>query len=720
MKMSVGGETRRRGFLIYIVLSSLLLVGILAFSISSFKRDAVEQLSRTVDQNRLLILAQGGTAEILGILRYQANLYASPMWKTFRSVFAEKDPLAGGPWKKTVDFPPGALPAINAIAGTLRGFKVKVEGRIKLVFLERSNTNPVSYSGFIEVQARASAGGNYLMEAKERREIKLVNLQDFLDKYALFVKGFVPDYNDRNRRLRVEGLASKKTYSWIYLGNRDYPQCLEFPSGELAPGANGSLPPILLDVDFVQDSQLLSGFAQGSVGFPGKAPLLDSSSTMGKMFWITQSPIKFSSLAGNFKMDDFFPVSQLREYYRVTIGEASLKAQGSTNQNSTAYPIAQDYLANRNNYPGSTAFKALIQTCMDSWEYKYGYTDYMHLFPDNKADSAMGHYPFNGVASYFTEYQDYNNWRILGGRMPAFFGEKRNTATMIEGQAYVRFFKIAYFDPFVTTMNCLGSDIQVEMPPLPLHFARKGKQDDFQNREIPKFSGNEKWLMSRAVEEFPINRFFFPKETKPRPEPEQYGSKVPGADIYPANDPLMDAFEFDTGADLVRERTVLDGSGRKILDLDGQMQVNKGDLDLSGVNLFRGRGVIVVVNGNCRIGNFQRMDPGSGDSAKIYLTHGNFEVTSAGQSVKIEASLVALALGAGAKRPYMFCCNNKDVHILGNLVVDYLPIDFNNRGIGRELLIEHDPRLFAPSDPFRVSIGQVRTMFSINAGDASW
>jgi len=309
--------------------------------------------------------------------------------------------------------------------------------------------------------------------------------------------------------------------------------------------------------------------------------------------------------------------------------------------------------------------------------------------------------------------------------MPAFYGLTREIPVMIEGNVYARFFKVAFFNGVDTEFPVYGGvKAPLELPPLPIYFRRPDEKPvTFENKEVPGgIKMIEKFMMSRAVEEFPLNRFFFPSETVPRRLPEQAGTKVPPEKIFPSHDPKMTSHLFYSGKNLLALRTFRDASERAVLDVDGLMVLAEGDLDLSKVHFFRGKGQILVVSGNCKIGRFERLDPNSGDVVKIYLNDGRFDVDSGDSEVKIVASLVALTADPTESRLGVFKANQKSVHILGNLVVDLLLINSgaNGLGPGQELVIKHDSHLFSPEDPVRVSVGPISISHAVNSGEPTW
>lgn len=732
----------RSGFLVYVVLAILLMGAMMAFSLSSFRRGAVEQLSRTVDANRLLLVAQAANQEVMATLKRRANDPNTAIGQAFREVFTIQNPLASGFWSKTLTFGSGDLPVTQGIAGTIRNLTVVPEARVQIVVTARANTFATSAIGYIEVISRAAPTGNLTqsLEIKERRELKLANITDFLDKYALFVKSYVPDYNDPDHRIVIQGVpnpsGNRKVFSWVYLGNRYYPPCAEFAGGNVASA------PILLDLDFVGDRNLVSAFAMD----PDNAvftPDFDTDNlkktSKGQLFWVSPTggipflPITRPTNPGDpsvFQESDFYSVPELRKYYEEILVKPALADANSGNPNATSQAIADDYNANRDNYPGSQAFRALVKTCVEQWRYYFGYTDYSHLVKSITASPIelsqfVQTMPFEGILNYFVSYKDYNPQRLMGGKMPAFFGPDRKTPVMIEGNCFLRYFKVAFFDQVVPQLPILASidPRKVILPPIALKYSWGGGGTNFLNRMVAKIHGNEKCLMSRAVDGFSINKFFFPNEpdhSQPKQSSGSGGQK--GDEIFPSFDRKLVTYQFDNGGQLLAKRVYSDEQGRRVLDIDGWMVVYGGDLDLTSVGTFRGRGVILVLGGNVKLGTLVKLVPGSSDLLKIYVNKGNIEIDSTSKSdpVRIEASLITTCMLAPNPQG-LFFANRKNVEIKGNLVADFLPIgDKSGKGLGGTLKIEHDTLLYAPTDPYRVSLGAVRTLYSVNSGKPSW
>ncbi|EKD83895.1 MAG: hypothetical protein ACD_39C00385G0001, partial [uncultured bacterium] len=199
---------RRRGFILYIVITVLLGLAILAFALNTFKTGAVTQLSRTVDQNRLALMAQSANAEVIAMIKSQVNLNPSSQTFTkFRSVF----PAPGSPAPTlpiTVELISNFEPQ-KTIQLAKVGYNLKVRSSAVLTVFRRSSYSSMSaYNGYIDVISKAwrEGVGEVTMEAHERRDIRMIDLRHTLDRYALFVKNYCNDYNNTSRRLVVDGV----------------------------------------------------------------------------------------------------------------------------------------------------------------------------------------------------------------------------------------------------------------------------------------------------------------------------------------------------------------------------------------------------------------------------------------------------------------------------------------------------------------------------------
>ncbi|EKD81988.1 MAG: hypothetical protein ACD_39C01534G0004 [uncultured bacterium] len=140
-------------------------------------------------------------------------------------------------------------------------------------------------------------------------------------------------------------------------------------------------------------------------------------------------------------------------------------------------------------------------------------------------------------------------------------------------------------------------------------------------------------------------------------------------------------------------------------------------VDLSSVKKYRGKGKIVIGEGNCHIGNLAPVSSAD-DSLGIYLMAGRFVVKSDAETATIHASLIATTCfsdnsqsSSSAEGGIEFA--GKNVNILGNLIVDNL-FEMRDMPDGGHLKIVHDPALYFPEYPVRVSVGQTRSLLAVD------
>ena len=208
------------------------------------------------------------------------------------------------------------------------------------------------------------------------------------------------------------------------------------------------------------------------------------------------------------------------------------------------------------------------------------------------------------------------------------------------------------------------------------------------------------------------------------------GSDVAATRFGRAVDFKNASWNYVSAQDFLAERAPGDG---KILYLDGFMYIMAGDLDLSKVAKFQGKGLIYIGRGNCKLGSIMRLNlKPTSDSLRIYLRQGDFIISKAQDEVFIEASLAAFyddpqGSGDPLQQGSIILNNRKLVKIYGNLLVDSLDLETSGgSGLadGGLLHIVHDPGIYnasatldtTPLDPFHVSIGPVKTSFAYRAG----
>ncbi len=813
----------RAGVVFFVVLAVFLVMAVMAFSLSTFKGGAIEQLSKSIDQNRLAMLAQAANNEIVAILRSQVNNHAQGGSENgFYSVFRKAIKLEVNgtppslPWAENI-FPDNYTPVLTQDMVARAGYNIALKSQAKLVLEKRTTVSGTAgFSGYLEIVSRAShlAGDQTKIEVKERRDVKIVDMRHFFDRYALFVKNYCPDWNNPRRRVVVKGIPpdfSEGVYSTVYVGNQFYPKSREFD----APSAQ---PRLWFDVNFDEQRSLIGPLlgitaAAARTAFPG------IESDPFKVFFGVNND-KYLDVA-LFGVPAFYSVRQIKAQFRDMINRAAnaflntntylvgaqlkqkckdaLSAAGG-NQNSAAWVLCNDYDSNvasaGTDFSQSQAFNMIVQTCIDNWVYRWGYTDAAALWDLSGStrlpvpSTLMGDVRLVGLATQTEEtnrvgpwmYQNlqpeddtsnapWNRERAFVGKMAKLAGPSANVPLLVEGNAFLRFFKLAYFDEVNATFTLLNTQVPCVLAPVPLDFYRKdqllGQDDTFLNQPSSSLANDrlfskclpsspakgyleDRSLMSRAIDTIPLNTMFATESVKimntdgtdgtydPKadgviPDPQQVvrpGRTVkPGHKMFRVVDELMCSRNYYDPPSFLRERVIRE-NGKNTLYIDGYMYITEGDLDLSRVDRFAGRGLIFLGKGNCRIGNFLKKDGSDSDQTlRILLLDGDFIVDAPGSDVEIEASLIATTYIApsSARDPSSltaqgsFNSNNKRVKILGNLIVDYLFTESGNSGVPLDgaLTIEHDPMIYNPkppaNDPFRASIGAVRTMFSMNA-----
>lgn len=715
----------RGGSLLYILLAFLACGAIFFAALFQFHLGEADQLSKTIDQSRIVQLGQSGIQEMLAVIKAEVNDPKTPIGNDCRKLFGV---VAGGggsaaPLSFAVDFSPPRLPQTNSLAKATLSSKGQFVGLARFVFPVKTSTTPFSLLGFLELECKSIGGhgtGHPLI-VRERREIRGVDLRDlFFDKYALYLKSFCPTLNDIDRRLIIEGVRLPNAHSRVYLGSRFYPPVPEFPDG----GKGSGPPPIFLDLDFLGDKALISNMSPNACGFAPKSAGAGGVSS-GQLFAAHTPAVDFKVVADRYPFSDFCQVRTLTDFY---IKEIVDKARPySSDPNTVPFEIMQDFNQAGGKPAGSQLFKTIADLCKKAWKYHYGYTDYSHIRQGNsdRLTPFIADFPhFSGIQNFFIYYDQFNPFRVRGGRMPLLFGENRDIPVFVEGNVFLRFFKVAFLDEFPLLLPMRQGPKTMRFPEIPLNFAGPTDPISLSNRPVGKIHGIEETLMSRAVDEISINTFFF-NESKPRPQPQQKGGTRNGGDIFPVLDPnlrTVSHFYATVGeflADRVRSR-----SGQDHLFLDGISVIHGIDgapLDLKSIRTFVGKGTIILFRGQCEIDSLTKADP-QRDRLKIYLLSGSFLLGSQGKPARIEASLVATTLsppdnsGIQPQQQGTIYFQTAEVQILGNLVVDDLNLGRGKTGAST-LRITHDPELFLPLDPFRFSVGPIPTFFSVTADD---
>lgn len=712
----------RSGYILYLVLTLLTMWGIISFSLTRYQSGSVNLLSKSSQRSRLETIAHSAANEIWAKARSEMNnpgVMADPdsFYAHFHEVFKQKPELVPPKKNFTRDkiFNEDSLPFANVLAAEITAGRARVKGQSRIFFTRALRGSPSAFCGHIEVivQARSTFDEKEIVELKERRDFKIVDTRDVLDRYALFVKDFCFDYNRIDPDLVVEGVGPKVCSS-IYLGSRfapDYPAFKRYKEP----------PALYLDLNFKDDKDLLPLVIDNKLQkLPAGAAEVPSAnskareSSRGKVFWSVPTPIPFKPIydRGNFTDQDFYSVKILQDGYYKTFVEPSKKT--GAEQYSVPGLILDDWKKCGGVYADSKVFRQVVETSVKSWKYIYAYTDVENLWKGTEWTEFARTLQFIGLSEYLNYMKTFYPDKRLSGKMAKLFGAARNVPAIIEGNVYLRFFKLAFFDEFSASITLGGESKDFAMPSIPLTYQNPGSKDrNFLNKEV-RVHGIEYELMSREVEEFPANAIFFGDvSVKPAgiSKPENY---------FPYTTIDSISYRYSSPQDFLDDRTIVLANGEKRIDVDGLMFVEKGNLDLSGYRSFSGQGMIWVgFRGDVYLGNLAKAKPS--DILKIWAQDGNFIIKSDQPDVKISASLIAMSYFSDPSRNRSslenrgkLVPNRRGVEIYGNLAVDYLFLADSNYGLpaGKSLKIVHDPYLFAPVYPKWVTLGKVRTIYS--------
>ena len=465
------------------------------------------------------------------------------------------------------------------------------------------------------------------------------------------------------------------------------------------------------------------------------------------------------------------------EPYRVSTA-LKAKCQRSINKlnnpNAYAQMMCQDFVdkAAGGNYKNCAEFRKLLNTCQSKWTYRWGYTDAASVWkvdtsgrapqertlPDRYAGLSSIAMGSGNHGPYMAEYREqasgkqYNPEKTRVGCMQQLYGSDNDVPVLVEGNAYLRFFKIAYLDEFTATVPFFNP-APVNIRVITNKYLRKDKTDSFLITPLgAQLASNnlfsDKFMKSRAIDELSFNTLWGEKikcydgdGQQAEYDPMQFPAPVIARPAQPAGS-SVDAYRFGravdfnnaswnyvSATDFLAERAPGDG---KTLYLDGFIYIMAGDLDLSGVTHFRGKGLIYIGRGNCKLGSLERLNAQpTSDSLRIYLRQGDFIIDSSQDDVLIEASLVAFYDPPRSSDPLqqgnIILNDRSKVTIYGNLLVDSLSLQASgNGGLAEDglLHIVHDPAIYNSAatidgmklDPFHVSVGPVKTSFSFRAG----
>ncbi|MFZ5950168.1 MAG: hypothetical protein ACOYXC_05665, partial [Candidatus Rifleibacteriota bacterium] len=601
-------------------------------------------------------------------------------------------------------------------------------------------------------------------------------------------KNFGPSYNHPKRRILIEGIPADGPFmSHAFLGNHNYPKCADGKKHlwfDLFFDESSKLSNFARITGYSGLKAFTGADMPECLFFSNSYPFASLSGISVSQFYQVRAVIalyeKFVNQAADGCLGNTKPSKETKQKLK----ELCKKGMDASNSNAAAYEICQDFhdnfkmSGNVGIYKDCAGFKKILNTCIMKWPYTYGFTDANSIWnlenlnlPDLPAPRAWATaLAFGGLASptaelndkgaYFAEYlekkdgDDYNPERVRVGKMPMLYGSDCKNKLFVEGPVFLRFFKIGFLDTFSQTIEFFRGNANIEPETVPLRFYRYDKDtNNFLNTKLGApvpFSGlhKEEFLMSRAVDNVSINALMgdsisifdgdgneittstinlgHSNTTEPL---QPNGSNISAVNFGRLIDFKTVSWNYPN-TDIFVEHRVREYEGKDTMFVDGCIYVEEGDLDLSKVNQFYGKGMIYLGRGNCYLSDLKKLE-GRNDTLRIYLRDGKFIIRSEYNTAEIHASLAAFSYPFGntdpAKMGTLILTGQSNVKIVGNLLVDYLYThDSSGNGLadGGWLIIQHDPLIYDPAaevdgeklDPYHVSIGPVKTMYSVNAG----
>lgn len=816
---------KRNGFVLYIVITILLGLSLLAFALNDFKRGAVTQLSKNIDQNRLIQICKSANTETLALIRSRVNdkgaNEVNPTFEAFRAVFkngmgSQNVPCSNSETKKMA---------------AESGYDIEVFTEASVTSYKTAPQNAIdAYNAYLDIKSIAYRVGfkENSIQVSERHEVRLVDLRHYLDKYVLFVKKYPFDLNNTQRKIIIEGNEQADVrVSKVYLGDIDYPNVYEGNDAK-----DNKRIWLDLDFDYIKNmpafADIFGGTTQKSFTTSGGPKLFY---TQRKKF--DQLPNIRSILPNEY----FYHVSAVKKVYETFVnlcadGLLNVQSSGWTgdntahqtehkigidlknkckeamthgNSNSATFRVCRDCYNNYkrgfydglevDDYSACEYFQSILETCITNWNYEYGYLDATNIWKVNSFERNTNHNSieapelqeavsqsdidaFKGLTkkdstthnkyvlfdNYFLEKggKKYNPERCNLGQMLLLYGADGKTPVLVEGPVYIRFFKLAYFDRFSSPLTMLNgqslNEISFDIKPdhVPILFRRKDREPiTFQSKELSNdFSSNsnyfkDKDLMSKPIDSIPVNALILKsnvkyydgngaqqvlkhqdvfKEANPFLKPASKNNSAQAIQFRREISKLYDiTYSYTNSAKFVADR-IKTYNGKNTLFVDGVMYIDNGSLDLTQFNVesFYGKGLVYLNHGNLILGNLGKAEESRyKDSIRFYLRDGSIRLASgSGGRVEIEASLAALSYNNSLKGT-IDLGNNKDVYILGNLLVDKIDlIGANGLSKPGTLTIQHNPLIMEPGvsiqqgdlDPFQASISKVKTSFAIKAG----
>ena len=717
-------KKNKKGFILYVVCAIAIGLFVLIAGLSRFKSGAVLLLSKTVTQEKMITVARAAINETLAGVKEGLNKTNSPVGGAIFQFWKDKREVNGSTQIWGANFSSSDLPASKDMSKELLGNSGNVSTQAFL-FATKQIKGPGnnSYLGTLRIISKVSCDGvENAVKITEQHDIKIVDLSySFLDKYVLFVKSFCKNINARGKNFVVKGVpgSSGQNYSFVYLGNRNYPTCTEYPNTAKAP--------VILDMDICSEGQndkdLLGAYFQNNATFnivdkaKYEREVLNNDKIDGKFFHTSKTSFETFYKSSFNNPDDFCKVSELLRIYLGLI--RTIQNSGLNSDNSVLWYVINDYNQSGANPQRANFFRQMVDEAYPLWQYYHGYTDFLTIYPET-TDSFGAKPPFNGLLPYFLYLKDNNPAKRIGGSMPQLFDTDRKTPVYVDGPVYVRFFKVGFIDEVTFTLPLgTGNDPPISFPYFPCKWEEtpttfSGKLVDGGIRDSSYGNAKDamtKKFMSHPVDWLSINNFYFGSgENKKDKESTVSGGGL-GHGVFHYYDNELVSYIYTSVEDFYKDRII---GNEKLLELDGIALIsdpNKRPLDLTKVEKYRGKGMIIYENGNCKLGNL--INTNNTDYLKIFLKCGRYSVETS--SANIRASLIATTnTGNNSSTPESaeggFYTNKNATNIIGNLIIDNL-FDIRDKA---NFTIQHDPNIYSNDYPVRVSMGTPKTLYVLD------
>lgn len=419
---------KRKGFILYIVIAILLGLSILAFALNDFKSGAVKQLSKNVDQNRLIQLCKSANVEILAYLRTKANEPNTDPFSAFRQVLNADNNSSNEDYSRQTLSIPIVKPAVTQRMADESGYSINIESTASVTSF--SGTGIKSFkacNAYVDIITKAyrTESPETVIEVHERHDVRVMDFTHYLDNYVLFVKNYCKDLNNPYNRITIEGipqLSDSGKISRVYFGTNNYPNTKEYSKEEDKK--------IWLDICFddfkgyigntnsVIIKSIRNIFPKGSDDWrktlndkDDKPRFFEKNAlSVRAIFNIAES---VQSVSDSVKQK-FKHVDEVKKIYEILVNAAAdgclgvrndytdpkvinnrevgegLKSKCNraisnmqNNTNSAGYRICEDYVSpngfrkdgEKNDYSGCEYFDYILNDCLKNWAYIWGYLD---------------------------------------------------------------------------------------------------------------------------------------------------------------------------------------------------------------------------------------------------------------------------------------------------------------------------------------------------------